>query len=38
MAQENESKNMKRIYANARDVLPSEVLDAYRSRTPDEKA
>ena len=27
MAQENESGNMKRPYANARDVLPSEVLD-----------
>lgn len=30
MAQENESGNMKRPYANARDVLPSEVLDAVR--------
>ena len=30
MAQENESGNMKRPYANARDVLPSEVLDTVR--------
>jgi len=30
MAQENESGNMKRPYANARDVLPPEVLDAVR--------
>ena len=27
MAQENEPQNMKRPYANARDVLPPEVLD-----------
>ena len=30
MAQENESGNMKRPYANARDVLPPEVLDTVR--------
>ncbi len=30
MAQENESGYMKRPYANARDVLPPEVLDTVR--------
>ena len=30
MVQENESINMKRPYANARDVLPPEVLDTVR--------
>ena len=30
MAKENEPQNMKRPYANARDVLPPEVLDTVR--------